>query len=143
MKPRLSKAGQQLREQFDDSFPDRDRASDGWIADARHLARGTSDHIPDAQTGIVRAVDLDRDVSGKAKPDLMPDIADQLRRLAKTDKRIKYIIFDSKISSAKSARRWRPYTGINKHQHHCHISFSTKGDEDGSFFNVPLLGGTL
>lgn len=142
-KPKLCKAGQQLREQFDDSFPDRDRSSDGWIADARHLARGTSDHIPDAQNGVVRAVDLDRDVSGKAKPDLMPDIADQLRRLAKTDKRIKYIIFDSKICSAKSAWRWRTYTGINKHQHHCHISFTTKGDEDGSFFNVPLLGGTL
>ena len=142
LKPKLCKAGQQLREQLDDSFPDRDRSSDGWIADARHLARGTSDHIPDAQTGYVRAVDLDRDVSGKAKPDLMPDIADQLRRLAKTDKRIKYIIFDSKICSAKSAWRWRTYTGINKHQHHCHISFSTKGDEDGSFFNVPLLGGS-
>ena len=142
MKPRLSKAAQQLREQFDDSFPDRDRSSDGWIADARHLARGASDHIPDAQTGYVRAVDLDRDVSGKAKPDLMPDIADQLRRLAKTDKRIKYIIFDAKICSAKSAWRWRTYTGINKHKHHCHISFSIKGDQDGSFFNIPLLGGT-
>jgi hypothetical protein len=142
MKPKLCKAGQQLREQLDDAFPDRDRSSDGWIADARHLARGTSDHIPDASNGYVRAVDLDRDVSGKAKPDLMPDIADQLRRLAKTDKRIKYIIFDSKICSAKSAWRWRAYSGINKHKHHMHISFSTKGDEDGSFFNIPLLGGT-
>jgi len=141
MKPRLSKAGQQLREQFDDSFPDRDRTSDGWIADARHLAAGTSDHIADPKTGIVRAIDVDRDVSGKPKPDLMPDIADQLRLLAKTDKRIKYIIFDSKICSAKSAWRWRTYTGINQHKHHCHISFSTKGDEDSSFFNVPLLGG--
>jgi hypothetical protein len=141
MKPRLSKAAQQLREQFDDSFPDRDRTSDGWIADARHLAAGTSDHIADPKTGIVRAIDVDRDVSGKPKPDLMPDIADQLRLLAKTDKRIKYIIFDSKICSAKSAWRWRTYTGINQHKHHCHISFSTKGDEDSSFFNVPLLGG--
>jgi hypothetical protein len=141
MKPRLSKAGQQLREQFDDSFPDRDRTSDGWIADARHLAAGTSDHIPDPSSGIVRGLDLDRDVSGKSKPDLMPDIADQLRILAKTDKRIKYLIFDAKICSAKSAWRWRTYTGINKHNHHCHISFTSKGDEDGSFFNVPLLGG--
>ena len=142
MKPKLCKAGQQLREQLDDAFPDRDRSSDGWIADARHLARGASDHIPDAQTGYVRALDLDRDVSGKAKPDLMPDIADQLRRLAKRDKRIKYIIFDSKICSAKSAWRWRAYSGINKHKHHMHVSFSTKGDQDGSFFNIPLLGGT-
>jgi hypothetical protein len=143
MKPKLCKAGIQLRKQFDDSFPDRDRASDGWIADARHSAAGTSDHIPDPSSGfIVRALDVDRDVSGKTKPDLMPDIADQLRRLAKTDKRIKYIIFESKICSAKSAWRWRTYTGINKHRHHIHISFSIKGDQDGSFFNIPLLGGT-
>jgi hypothetical protein len=142
MKPKLCKAGIQLREQFDDSFPDRDRTSDGWIGDLRHSST-PSDHNPDPSSGfIVRACDFDRDVSGKAKPDLMPDIADQLRRLAKTDKRIKYIIFESKICSAKSAWRWRTYTGINKHRHHMHISFSIKGDQDGSFFNIPLLGGT-
>ncbi len=43
---KLCKAGQQLREQIDDDYPDRDRKSDGWIADARHLAKGSSDHIP-------------------------------------------------------------------------------------------------
>jgi hypothetical protein len=143
MKPKLCKAGQQLREQFDDSFADRDRSSDGWIGDLRHSSR-PSDHNPDPQAGfIVRAIDVDRDVSGKAKPDLMPDIADQLRLLAKTDKRIKYIIFEGKIASVKSAWRWRTYAGINKHRHHMHISFSIKGDQDGSFFNVPLLGGSL
>jgi hypothetical protein len=142
MKPKLSKAAIQLREQFDDTFPDRDRRSDGWIGDTRHASR-PSDHNPDRETGIVRAIDIDRDVSGKAKPDLMPDIADQLRLLAKTDKRIKYIIFEGKIASVKSAWRWRTYTGINKHRHHMHISFSIKGDQDGSFFNVPLLGGSL
>ena len=141
MKPKLCKAGQQLREQFDDSFPDRDRASDGWIADKRHMLKGTSDHIPTPDTAVVYAIDVDRDVSGKPKPDLMPDIADQIRILAKTDKRIKYLIFDSKIASAKSAWRWRTYTGINKHRHHLHISFSSKGDQDGSFFNIPMLGG--
>ena len=140
MKPKLCKAGQQLREQFDDTYPDRDRTSDGWIADARHMQAGTSDHIPDPASGIVRACDLDRDVSGKPKPDLMPDIANQLRLLAKTDKRIKYIIFDGKIASAKSVWRWRDYTGINKHRHHMHVSFTSKGDQDGSFFQIPLLG---
>jgi len=39
MKLRLSKAAIQLREQLDDSFPDRDRASDGWVGDTRHAAR--------------------------------------------------------------------------------------------------------
>ena len=140
MKPQLCKAGVQLREQFDDSFPDRDRTSDGWIADARHIAAGTSDHIADPKSGIVHAIDVDRDVSGKAKPDLMPDIADQLRALAKSDKRISYIIFDGKIASAKSLWKFRKYTGINQHRHHLHVSFTSKGDEDGSFFNIPLLG---
>jgi hypothetical protein len=139
--PKLCKAGQQLRLQVDDSYPDRDRASDGWIGDARHSAR-TSDHNPDA-TGVVRAIDIDRDLSGKAKPDLMPDLADQIRLCAKRgDKRISYIIFNGKISSAKSLWRWRAYKGINPHTKHCHVSFSKKGDTDGSFFNIPMIGGT-
>jgi hypothetical protein len=138
MKPKLCKAGQQLREQFDDCFSDRLRTSDGWIGDSRHSTR-KSDHNPDEQ-GWVRAIDVDRDLSGKAKPDIMPDVADQLRALAKSDKRISYIIFDGKIASAKSLWRWRKYTGINQHRHHCHVSFSRKGDEDGSFFLVPILG---
>ena len=140
MKPRLSKAAAQLREQFDDCFGDRDRTSDGWIGDSRHSAR-KSDHNPDEQ-GWVRAIDVDRDLSGKPKPDLMPDVADQLRQLAKSDKRISYIIFAGQIASAKSLWRWKPYAGINKHDHHCHISFTIKGDEDSSFFNIPLLGAT-
>jgi hypothetical protein len=140
MTPKLCKAGQQLRLQIDDSYPDRDRTSDGWIGDVRHSAR-TSDHNPDAK-GIVRAIDIDRDLSGKAKPDLMPDLADQIRLFAKSDKRISYIIFDGKIASAKKSWRWRTYDGINKHTHHCHISFTSKGDTDGSFFNIPMIGGT-
>ena len=142
MKPVLCKAGQQLREQFDDTFPDRDRRSDGWVADARHVAAGTSDHIPHPTTGIVFAIDVDRDVSGTAKPDLMPDIANQIRLAAKAgDKRISYVIFDGRIASAKKSWRWRPYDGANKHNHHCHISFTKAGDTDGSFFNIPMLGG--
>ena len=141
MSPKLCKAGQQLRLQVDDSYPDRDRTSDGWIGDTRHQAR-PSDHNPDAE-GIVRAIDIDRDLSGKAKPDLMPDLADQLRLCAKRgDKRISYIIFDGRIASSKKAWAWRTYTGSNKHNHHCHISFTKKGDADGSFFNVPMIGGT-
>lgn len=140
MKPVLCKAGQQLREQFDDSYPDRDRRSDGWIGDARHSAR-PSDHNPDQQ-GIVRAIDIDRDISGTPKPDLMPDIADQLRIAAKRgEKRISYIIFEGRIASSKKGWAWRPYDGANKHNHHIHISFTKAGDTDSSFFNIALLGG--
>ena len=140
MKPVLCKAGQQMREQFDDAFPDRDRRSDGWIGDTRHSAR-PSDHNPDAETGVVRAIDVDRDVSGSAKPDLMPDIANQIRLAAKAgDKRIAYVIFEGRIASSRMGWRWRKYSGSNPHTKHCHISFTTKGDIDGSFFNIPLLG---
>jgi hypothetical protein len=141
MKPLLCKAGQQLREQIDDAFPGRDRTSDGWIGDTRHAAR-KSDHNPDAQ-GWVRAIDIDRDLAGKGrKPDVMPDLVDQIRLLAKSgDKRISYIIFDGKIASSKKAWAWRPYDGINKHNHHAHFSFTIKGDEDSTWFNIPMIGG--
>lgn len=140
MKPRLCAAGKQLREQIDDAFGDRDRTSDGWVGDTRHAAR-KSDHNPDAN-GWVRAIDVDRDLSGKAKPDIMPDLADQIRIAAKSgEKRIAYIIFNGRIASPRLNWRWRKYTGSNKHNHHCHISFTQKGDEDGSYFNIPLLGG--
>jgi len=91
----------------------------------------------------VRAIDVDRDLAGKnGKPDLMPDLADQIRLAGKSgDKRIAYIIFNGKIASPRKAWRWRPYDGINKHNHHAHISFTTKGDEDSTWFNIPMIGG--
>lgn len=142
MKPVLCKAGQQLREQFDDTFPDRDRRSDGWIGDLRHSAR-PSDHNPDPTSGmVVRAIDIDRDVHKTGEPDLMPDIADQLRLAAKAgEKRIAYIIFEGRIASSRMGWRWRKYSGSNPHNKHCHVSFTKQGDADGSFFNIPLLGG--
>ena len=142
MKPILCRAGQQLREQFDDSFPDRDRRSDGWVGDLRHQSRSTSDHNPDPKTGIVRAIDVDRDVHKAGKPDLMPDIADQIRLAAKAgEKRIAYIIFAGRIASSRMGWRWRPYKGSNPHNHHLHVSFTKTGDIDNSFFNIPMLGG--
>lgn len=142
MKPRLSKCAIQLREQIDDRFPDRDRTSDGWIGDARHAAR-KSDHSPDAG-GWVRALDTDRDLSGKAKPDLMPDLADQIRIFAKSDKskRISYIIFDGKIASPILGWKWRTYKGINKHNHHMHVSFTKAADLNGEFLQIPMIGGS-
>ena len=134
---KLCKAGIQLREQVDDAFPDRDRTSDGWIGDKRHSAR-KSDHNPTAE-GIVRAIDIDVDFrSHKAEP---YDFADQLRLLARLDKRISYIIFNGKIASYKRNYKWRKYTGINPHKTHIHISFTAKGDSDGSMFQIPILTG--
>ena len=141
MTPKLCKAGQQLRLQIDDSYIDRDKSSDGWIGNLAH-SFNRSDHNPDA-AGIVRAIDIDRDLSGKAKPDLMPYLADQIRLAAKRgDKRISYVIFNGRIASSRMGWRWRKYSGINPHIKHCHISFTKKGDSDDSFFNIPMIGGT-
>ena len=137
----LCKAGQQLRLQIDDAFGDRDRRSDGWVGDSKHQARPTSDHNPD-ENGIVRAIDVDADLHKGSKPDVMPYLADQIRLAAKAgEKRVSYIIFNGRIASSRMGWRWRKYSGLNPHNHHCHISFTKKGDEDGSFFNIPMLGG--
>ena len=142
MKAKLSKAASQLREQIDDTFPERDRSSDGWIADQRHMRSGKpSDHVPDK--GWVRAIDIDADLSGKSKPEIMPDLADEIRVFAKRDakKRIAYIIYNGRIASPILGWKWRKYTGANKHTKHAHISFTKKADEDGAFYQIPMLGG--
>jgi len=72
----------------------------------------------------------------------MPDLVDQIRLYAKSDKlkRFSYLIFDGKITSAKSLWKWRTYTGINKHNHHTHISFTLAGDLHDNSFDIPLIG---
>ena len=143
MSPKLCAAGVTLRQQINDAYPDRDKRSDGWIADARHVAGGVSDHIATAD-GICRAIDVDRDLHGVPKPDEMPYLADQLRLLAKSKRdggRIAYIIFDGFIASSKKSWAWRKYVGSNQHRHHAHFSFTSKGDKDGSPFQIPLLTG--
>jgi hypothetical protein len=140
MKPQLSKAAKQLREQFDDTFPDRDRLSDGWIGDSRHQAK-PSHHNPDAN-GWVRAIDIDRDLYKGGKPDNMGDLVDQIRLAckSKSEKRISYIIFDGRICSPILNWKWRKYTGANKHTKHAHFSFKKEADNDGAFFQIPMLG---
>ena len=130
---KLCKAGVQLREQIDDDYPDRDRKSDGWIADARHLAKGTSDHIP--RDGIVRAIDIDSDLS--AHKEEAYALVEKIRKCAKRgDKRIKYIIYDGKIMSPILGWKRRKYSGPNPHRSHFHISFTSLGDKDSSWFDL-------
>ena len=137
MKPWLCKAGETLRGQINATYPDRDKTSDGWLGDARHAAR-KSDHNPDPSAEyVVRAIDIDKDLV-RTKLDYAADLADQLR-LSK-DVRIAYVIFRGRIASSKKSWAWRPYDGINRHDHHIHISFTPKGDHDASPFDIPLLG---
>jgi hypothetical protein len=142
MKPWLSKSAAQLREQFDDSFADRKRTSDGWIADLRHQKAGKSDHIPDAKGNyVVRAIDVDASLSDQKG--ISADVADQLRLYAKSHGRIHYVIHLGKIASPILGYKWRKYKGFSPHNHHIHISFTKASDNDSSFFDIPLLGGKI
>ena len=134
---RLSKAAIQFREQVDDNYPGRDRRSDGAKGDFRH-SKIRSDHNPD-RNGWVRALDIDADLN--AHKSEMAYLAEQVRQAARSDGRIKYIIFNKKIASGKSLWRWRKYSGINPHTSHLHLSFKKSADNDNRFFKIPLLGG--
>jgi hypothetical protein len=138
MKPFLSKAGETLRNQINAAFPDRDKRSDGWIGDARHSAT-KSDHNPDKLSGgVVRAIDIDNNLGGAANN--AHYLANQLRILGKTDKRISYVIFNRKIASRILFWKWRKYSGIDPHTSHIHISFTPLGDQDKRKFKLPILG---
>ena len=140
MKPWLSKAAVQLREQIDDTYSDRSRKSDGWIADLRHQQAGKSDHIPDPKAKfVVRAIDIDARLSDNRGDSAY--LADQIRQYGKTHGRISYVIHLGKIASPVLGWRWRKYKGFNPHNHHIHISFKKDQDNNSTFFHIPLLGG--
>ena len=137
MKFFLSKSAETLRRQINSSFPDRDKRSDGWIGDSRHSAT-KSDHNPASPSGVVRAIDVDSDLGGAANN--AHYLANQLRILGKTDKRISYVIFNRKIASRILFWKWRKYSGIDPHTSHIHISFTPLGDQDKRKFKLPILG---
>lgn len=147
----LCAAGVTLRNQVNSKWKKRDKASDGWIGDTRHIKQGIkSDHNPDITAGgVVRAIDIDADLDLKA-PDhaLAQALAEQLRRYAIAgDNRISYIIFQSRICSPLKNWAWRPYKGESPHNHHIHVSFTKAGDVNGTKFGLDIfkpkiLGGT-
>lgn len=131
----LCAAGLTLRDQINRAFPDRDRRSDGSIGDSSHSAR-KSDHNPDAK-GWVRAIDIDTNLSDDAKAAYV--LANQLRVLARRDRRLSYIIFSGRIASRRTLWRWVRYRGINPHNTHVHVSFTKKGDKNGKDFKLAIF----
>jgi len=115
---RLAKSLEILRAQVNAKWPARSKSSDGSIGDEHHSAR-TSDHNPD-DGGVVRAIDITHDPKGGFDSYAFADML-----LKKQDRRLKYVISNRRIGSGPAgpaAGVWRPYTGTNPHDHHCHIS---------------------
>ena len=91
--------------------PMRKKASDGLLPSAAHMKQSpNSDH----NTGL--AVDLTHD------PKNGIDCVEIFERV-KSDRRVKYLIFQGKIWSKEKAKQGnRRYTGSNSHSKHLHIS---------------------
>ena len=117
---RVAESLETLRKQLNEAFPNRSKKSDGGIGDAKHASR-SSDHNPWVQykgQGIVTARDFTHDPAGGLDCNWLA------QKLVKNkDSRIKYIIWNKRICSSKTSPwQWRPYNGVNAHQHHLHLS---------------------
>lgn len=114
-----------LIEQVDELHPDRPTGADGTIGDAAHATR-LSDHNPrKAARGAQdqRAVVCGWDCT--AAP-FVDDLAEQLRAMgAAGDGRVKYLIWQQRITSAAHGWEWEPYTGADPHTGHLHLSVSS------------------
>lgn len=130
MKPRISRHAAEVRAWVNKHYPKRDKASDGWIGNRAHQAR-VSDHNPDWETGVVRAIDIDADlVPGAKDRSEAHRLAETLRlKAAAKELPISYIIFAGRICSPRRSWRWRPYKGTSPHYGHIHISFMETPDE--------------
>lgn len=103
-----------LRDEINARWPNRDKASDGWIGDTSHSAR-KSDHNPDwSAGGVVRAIDIDKDgIDTQAVLDATIG-----------DHRVWYVIFNRRIYSRTYGWAARTYTGSNPHDKHIHVSIA-------------------
>lgn len=100
--------------------PFRMKASDGLLPSKAHISQS-----PDSDHNTGYAVDLTHD------PDSGIDCVSIFEKL-KSDKRVKYLIFQGKIWSKERAKDGnRKYTGSNKHNKHLHISIND-GYEDNT-----------
>lgn len=133
-----SEALKQLTKEVNALYPNRDKSSDGWIGDASHQAR-PSDHNPDwTNGGIVRAHDYDEDfVAGlTAVGEAMPFVNAII-----TDPRVAYVIYEGRIWQNPAVFKrggWLPYSGVNAHRHHVHVSIrrGAQWDRDGKSWNL-------
>lgn len=115
----LAPALAQLRDEVNTAWPNRSKASDGWIGDARHSAR-RSDHNPNARRSV-NALDITANGIN----------TDVLIEAAKRHPSVRYIIHRGRIMNRDIGNfRSRPYNGSNPHNTHVHISiYQTKTAE--------------
>jgi Putative peptidoglycan binding domain len=120
-----------FRTSINTRWPNRDKGTDGWIGDAAHQSR-TSDHNKDPKTGVVRALDVDKDrlhVPTLIAAGLLHDS-------------IRYVIYNRRIMHVDNLFRPKRYTGSNPHTAHVHFSIEhTRTAENSKADWVPVSKG--
>ena len=124
------------------TFPESDRASDGWLGDLAHQ-QGSSGHNPDDTPGVtaerqdtdseqeVRAIDKDKDLRSPSGVTLEQVIQRMLKTPADLVRLI-YIIYRGRIWKKSNGWRQEVYTGSNQHNEHGHFSGDPASDENGA-----------
>ena len=120
----------QLRREINTRWPSRDKTSDGSVGDLAHASRA-SDHNPNSR-GSVNAIDIDEDGID----------AWGLVALLITDPRVYYVIYEGRIWQRKHGFVPRPYTGINAHRKHVHVSIiqSVAAEQNTAPWGVAKIG---
>lgn len=108
--PRLALSLRRLGDEVDARWPDRSRASDGWIGDQAHRQR-FSDHNPDRH-GVVHAIDIT-----SAGIDV-----DELVAAAIAHPATHYVISRGQIWQRINHWQPREYEGTDPHRSHVHVS---------------------
>jgi hypothetical protein len=125
-----------LRSQINARWPNRSKASDGWIGDPAHAAR-QSYHNPD-KNGWVHALDITHDPDGGVNINTFTD-----ELAASGDSRILELIANA-LYWHHSNKRWVKYNGSNPHRAHFHISAKPGTTAmNGSNWNLPSLRGVV
>jgi len=108
----LAPSLKELFNQLDDTWPNRDRRTDGWYRNCVWVDHGT-DHCPTA-SGMVHAIDIDKD-------GIDPDYV--VSKLIKMNNVVRYVIWNRHIWEHKNGWRRDDYHGTdNPHTDHIHVS---------------------
>jgi len=133
---------QELRDEFNEVAPNRDKSSDGTIGDEAHQER-SSNHNPDDTSGSktpqtdsdkkpdVRALDVD--ATGPWPSPMTFDAAvNKIRKnhQAGDDNRLVEIIWNRLIATPSTGWSWVDYGGDNGHTQHAHFGASSNSSKE-------------
>ena len=120
----------QLRREINARWPNRDKSTDGSVGELSHAARA-SDHNPNSRRSV-NAIDIDEDGID----------AWGLVALLIADPRVYYVIYEGRIWQRKHGFVPRPYTGINAHRKHVHVSIiqSVAAEQNTAPWGIAKIG---